>query len=281
MLIKPKITGRSEFLSVYNYAIENYITSNKQDLKRLYYLRCSQLPFCPASVLINYGQRGLFQKMDMMMAYYVSVGTAVHTVMQTYLAQSGRFLADYKCRECGAEYPLSHQHECCGFPTQYEEVSIDYKQIKGHIDGIFKDKQGNYWIIDFKTTSLDGAGKKLKDPGLGYRLQVLAYAYLLWKQYGIKVKGTMLVFIPRDNPKKPVIWELVMQLRDWTEAGSMLKHNRMLHAKTMRASTLAEMSELIKHKCGSEWCEACALSTAVKTRAIKNCLAANRYPIKR
>lgn len=281
MLIKPKLTGRADFLSVYNHAIENYITLSRKDPKRLYHLRCSQLPFCPSSTLISWGRRGMVQQMDLLMAYYVSVGTAVHTVMQTYLAQSGRFVADYKCGECGTSYPLSQVHECCGFPTEYEEVSIDYKTIQGHIDGIYVDKNTDKWIVDYKTTSLDSSGKKLKNPGLGYELQVKAYAYLLWKQYGIKVKGVMLVFIPRDNPKKPVIWELVMQERDWKFAADMLKRNRALHSKTLNASTLDQMKKLMAHKCGSEWCEQCRVPMAKKLEVVSKYLKAGKYPIRK
>lgn len=217
---------------------------------------------------MNYLVQGPNSPMDMMMAYYTSVGTAVHTVMQTFLCQSGQFLADYSCKKCGAQYPLSHVYECkkCGALTHYEEVTIDVGTkkgrlgIQGHIDGIFKDSKGNYWIIDFKTTSLAGAPKKEKDPGSGYTRQVRAYAVLIKKQYKITVKGVMLVFIPRDNPAKPTIWEHQLSENDFVVARKELLRDRSYHRKTMAARTLQEVAELADVSCGSPYCKYCKKS---------------------
>ncbi len=203
MKLKPARSGKAEFMKVFNHALENTLMMGKSDPERLYNLRCSQLPYCPSSVLIKWATKGTVDSMDLMMAYYVSVGHAVHDVMQRYLSQSGQFLADYECRECGKKYPLSYKYECCGFPTKYEEVKIDVKlkrgRIQGHIDGIFKDSMGRIWIVDFKTSSIEGAGSKAKSSPPGYVRQVRAYACLLKKQYDIDVYGVMLVYLPRDN----------------------------------------------------------------------------------
>lgn len=280
MRIKPQRTGKSDFLSVYKKAL-TYTTARRGDPSRLYNLRCSQLPFCGASVWLNYGLRGMIQEMDMMMAFYVTVGTAVHTVMQTYLSMSGQFLADYECRECGKKYPLSHVHECCGFPTQYEEVNLDYKGIQGHIDGIFKDRLGRYWIIDFKTTSMTAAPGKVNKPGIGYERQVMAYAWLLRKQYGIKVEGVMLIFIPRDNPKDPVIWEALMTPKMWERAYSDLKKDRALHQLTMKAKTLEDAKILFENKCGNEWCDFCSKPKSELVNLAKRVLKTGNFPIKK
>lgn len=272
MKITPVRSGRSEFLAVYKKTFDEVTTIQKTDVSRLYNLRCSQLPYCPRTVLANFGLRGKYHAMDMSMAYYTSVGTTVHTVMQTYLAMSGRFLADYECRICKKKYPLSHKHECCDVPTNYEEVTIDigtkkWKNglrrggIQGHIDGIFKDSKGRYWIIDFKTTTLFGAPKKEKSPGEGYIRQIRAYAVLLKKQYGIKVQGVMLVFIPRDNPRpeKISVWEHALTDKDFEDALVELKADKKLHKKTMVASTVEEVMELAKTNCGSTFCDYCKM----------------------
>ena len=193
MKIQPRVSGRAEFLNTYYRIMREGLVLTRTDPHRLYNLRCSQLPYCPRSVILDYLERGKYRPLDLMMAYYTSVGTAVHTVMQTYLSQSGQFLADYSCKHCKIDYPLSHVHECteCGRHTHYEEVTIDVGTkngrlgIQGHIDGIFKDSKGNYWIVDFKTTSVAGAPAKERTPGDGYTRQVKAYAVLLRKQYKI------------------------------------------------------------------------------------------------
>jgi hypothetical protein len=265
MKIRPSRSGKSEFLAVYNKAFDEVIMMQKGDKHRLYNLRCSQLPYCPRSVLANYGTRGLHQPVDLSMAYYTSVGTTVHTVMQTYLPQLGNFLADYECKECGKKYPLSHVHECCGMPTQYEEVTIDIgtvngrNGIQGHIDGIFRDSAGHMWIVDFKTCTLYGGPKKERDPGEGYKRQIRAYAVLLKKQYRIRVKGVMLIFIPRDNPRKISVWEQEMNDNDFKQGVVELKKDKALHRKTMVASTLEEVMELAKTNCGSTYCDYCKM----------------------
>ena len=260
LVVKPTRSGRSEFLQVFNQAMEDSLMVEQQDPKRLYNLRCSQIPYCPRSVMTNYLTRGMFFAMDMRMAYYVSVGHAVHEVMQRCLAGSGRFIADYECKECGKKYPLSRKYECCDFPTKYEEVSINYKGIQGHIDGIFVDSTGRVWIIDYKTCSVSGAGQKEKNPPKSYRRQVRAYAYLLWKQYGIKVVGCMLVFLPRDNPWKPAVWEHRMGEHEYEDARLELKKDRTIHKNTMKARTLDDLMELAKVTCGGEYCKPCGKS---------------------
>jgi hypothetical protein len=216
--------------------------------------------------------------MDMMMHYYVNVGHSVHNTMQTHLAQSGTLLADYHCRECDTWHRLSHKHECCGFATRYEEVTISWKGIGGHIDAIFKDGKGRYWIVDFKTTSLASAPSKMKKPGKGYERQIKAYAYLLWKQYGIKVEGVMLVFIPRDNPRKVVVWEKVMKAQDYVDTREDLKADLILHRKTMKAEKKEDFKFLLKTKCGGEYCDACKMDAKKLLNEIMR--KAKRFPIK-
>jgi PD-(D/E)XK nuclease superfamily len=269
MKITPSRTGSAEFLTVFKKAIGEAVITSKADPSRLFKLRCSQLPYCPRSVIMNYVTMGMYQSMDMRMAYYVGVGHAVHHVMQTYLALSGRLLADYSCRECGTKYPLSHKHECCGFPTHYEEVTINWKGIGGHIDAIFKDSKGRYWILDFKTSSLSGSRAKRLKPGPNYERQVKAYAYLLWRQYGIKVEGVMLIFLPRDNPWSPTIWELRMTDRHYEAAKAELLADRKLHKRTMVASTLEEVKSLFLTNCGGEYCDWCKKPMPLMLKALK------------
>lgn len=281
MKISPTRSGKSEILAVYREAMASTVLMSKGDPGRLYNLRCSQIPYCPRSVLMNYGKRGLYQPMDMRFAYYVSVGTAVHTVMQNYLSQSGRFLADYECKECGKKYPLSHTVECCGFPTRYEEIGLNFGGVVGHIDGVFKDSKGHYWILDFKTCSVAGASAKEKSPGDGYKYQVRAYAYLLKRQYGITVKGVMLFFIPRDDPTKPTVWEELFTERNFKDAATMLKTQRALHRATMTASRLSDFRALFQHKCGSTYCDTCKQDVPTLLKAASRMLVFGKFPIKK
>ncbi len=258
MKITPISTGKSEFLRIFNEAKADVVLIEKADPSRLYNLRCSQLPYCPTSVILNYGLRGLHQPMDMAMAYYVSVGHAVHHVMQRYLSQTGKFLANYHCKECGKTHKLSHKIECCGFETQYDEIELSFKGVKGHIDAVFKDRQGRYWIVDFKTCTLEGANSKSSTPPDGYMAQVRSYAYLLRAQYKITVAGVMLVFLPRDNPWNPTVWEKQFTPRDFEKAKAMLIEERRKHRLTMKASTMQDLKELFKYRCTNSYCKYCS-----------------------
>jgi len=280
MKITPNKSGKSDFLRTYTQAFSDTLLAEKGDAKRLHQLRCSQLPYCPVSTVLNYGQRGLFQVMDLGMAYYVGVGHAVHNVMQRYLSQSGNFLADYHCAECGKKYPLSHTIECCEFPTKYDEVSLLYKGVGGHIDGIFKDSQGQYWIVDFKTCSVEGAMEKSRRPPAGYMYQVRAYALLLLRQYGLRVAGVMLIFIPRDNPRAPTIWEERFTDRDFDAAGAMLKQELAKHRLAMQAETFDDLKNLIKnYRCVNEYCRYCRRPTSELNNIAKLVVSQRKLPI--
>lgn len=283
MRLRPTISAKNELLGVYKQAMQEGIVIEKTDPARLYNLRCSGLPYCPTSALINFGQRGVFRSMDMRMSFYVGVGNAVHETMQTFLSQSGKFLADYSCKECKKKYPLSHKHECCGMATAYDEVTLDvgttkYLRVQGHIDAIFKDKTGKYWILDLKTSSLKAAEEKAKNPPLGYKRQVRAYAYLLWKQYGIKVAGVMLLFIPRDNPQDPTVWEMPIK-EDMGSLRDELLQDKKLHRRTMKATTLEEMMDLSKNKCGDTYCDACKKPNKELEQLFSRFIAKGKYPI--
>lgn len=268
MRVSPTKGASRELLEVFNKAVNEYSISQRGDSGRLYNLRCSQIPYCPAAVLLNWGKNKNMQSTELMSAYYFAVGHAVHAVMQKYLPQSGQFLADYECKECDTKYPMSQQYECCGFPTQYEEVliSVGGKKgkfgIVGHIDAIFVTKDKKYWILDFKTCSVTNAKNKVRNPSAEYSAQVRAYAYLLRKQYGIVVSGVMLMYLPRDNPRKPQIWEEPIKPDFWEKTRVRLKHWKGLHKKTMYADNLKDILELSKNRCGGQYCEACKKTPA-------------------
>ena len=250
------------------------------EIERLVNLRCSQLPFCPASLILEYKFKGLVRSMDMFGAFYTTVGTAVHLVMQNYLCRQGKFLADYYCKHCGTYYPLSHKYECCGKPTEYEEVLISTLGIVGHIDAIFQDAKGNYWILDFKTCSMKGADSKKNKPGVVYEEQVESYAYLLYRQYGIKVKGVMLVFIPRDNPRNPAVWTRELAKVHFSTVHERIKKYRRVHKAAINATTITEVMALVKNnKCANPYCKYCKMDSVGIRDMVKRAFKIKRNPL--
>src|SRR6185437_1348053 len=224
-----------DFLQTYKKQIKDAAYYSKVAPSRVLFLRPSQMPFCPLHVFVQRAKYGMYGEENFSMAFYTRVGTVVHEVMQNYLCTSGKLLADYHCRECGTWHRMSYKHECCDFPTEYHEVEIDYKGIKGHIDCIYKDQQGKLWIIDFKTTSLEQGPKKKKDPGVVYREQIETYAVLVELQYGIKIEGYANSFVIRDNPMKndPPMW--CTRLTDQTRKTVLkrLKKYKAMHRQVL------------------------------------------------
>lgn len=259
--LKPLVSHSvgADFLQVFNKTMRNNKTHETGDPGRVLSLRASQLPFCPFDFFVKHAMNGMKRSMDMRMAYYVSVGTTVHTVMQTYLGQTSRFLADWKCPECGKWHRLCKQPNCCGTPSDYHEISINYKGVKGHIDAVFIDEHGNYWILDFKTSSLAGAPKKLVNPGVSYIEQIETYAFFIKRQHKITVKGVMLCFIPRDNPAKPVIWSRTMKKSHYAIVKARFKQYRRAHRDALDLATKDDIRDLVANyePCTNPFCEVC------------------------
>lgn len=249
---------------------QDEIVASKRDATRIKFLRPSQMPFCPSGFFVNHATQGMISTQDMLSAFFTSVGTTVHEVVQRYLSPSGRFLADWRCKICGKWRRLSTNSECCDFTMEYHEVLIDHKGVVGHIDAIFKDSKGRYWILDFKTCTVKGATYKQKSPGAAYMEQVETYALMLYRQYGIKVEGVMLMFIPRDNPTIPSVWVRLIDTKDFKRVSKRIKQYKQQHKEALHATSLEEALALAEYgKCKSEWCKVCRSGLSLKEQIRK------------
>lgn len=250
----------SDFLRTYRDGVKSTVYYEKNSPSRVLFLRPSQMPFCALGFFVNHATKGLYRPSTFGSAFYTTVGTAVHEVLQNFLCRSGKFLADYECKECGKWYRMSYKHECCEFPTKYHEVEIDYKGIKGHIDCIYRDKNGKLWIVDFKTTSIKGAPGKKKDPGVTYREQIEIYAVLVELQYGIKIEGFADYFILRDNPmaSDPVMWNRPLTDDVRKRVKSKLSLYKKMHKAAITANSKEEALALLDWgRCKDPYCQVC------------------------
>lgn len=255
----PRVTRVvSEITKVYNDSLKS-IQVSKGDLTRMRYLRPSALPFCPVNFFVKNAEQGPLRIMHMEMAFYVKIGTVVHSVVQNYLARSGKFLATWKCKVCGNLRKVSMDNMCCDTPMQYREVLIKYKGVVGHIDAIYLDANGDYWILDYKTTSVSMAKKKASNPGVSYQEQIEAYALMLKLQYGIKVKGVLLMFIKRDSPREPVFFGRVLDKLDFPKIAKRINAYKKLHKEVLRIETLDQALAMHEKygKCKNPMCDTC------------------------
>jgi hypothetical protein len=260
-----------DFFRTYMQTMDSTILMHKAEPLRILSLRASQLPFCPRDFFINHALHGLNRPQDLRSAFYTEVGTVVHDVMQRYLSTSGRFLADYECRECGTWHRQSFKNECCGFPCRYHEVRIDIKGMKGHIDAIYRDEQGKLWILDFKTTSIKAAPKKKTDPGSAYIEQIEVYAVLFEIQYGMKIEGFMDAFIVRDNPaNEPPVYARLLDDTKREEVLRRIKRYRRAHRDALDAESWTEVKALLDYdKCTNAMCDVCGRNDEVIFNKLK------------
>lgn len=250
----------ADFLKVYKKTVKDTLFIERMSPGRILSLRPSQMPLCPMNMFIERAKHGIYQPIEFGMAYYTKVGTVVHEILQNFLCQSGRFLANYYCHECNTWHKMSHKWECCGFPCEYHEVEINFKGVVGHIDAIYKDEQGRYHIVDFKTTSTEQAPKKKLDPGIVYREQLETYAVLTELQYGIKIYGYGDVFLPRNNPLKqdPVTWCTELTDAKRKEVRVRLTRYKKMHKAYLDVSTKKEAIALLDWgRCADPWCKVC------------------------
>ncbi len=290
--IKPQGNLGQAFLSHYNKTFKELHISSKADPHRLAFLRCSQLPFCPLGFFHKLATQGTTNVLDMAGLYYTSVGTAVHTIMQTGLARENyRLFGHWSCPVCGVKKLWTVQTNHCGTPMAYEEIEVDYRGIKGHIDTLFtlnsateikkllsiksaklrlKWAQENlkFQIVDYKTCSMSNRDKKQKDPGQTYKEQITFYSYLLKVQWGLLAQSVLLVFIPRDNPRSPVCWGSIVTKESLTKVKRSFSVYRKAHNAVMTASSKSEVLQMLEDfgTCKGEYCEVCASGSKEKIR---------------
>lgn len=305
MQLRPGRSFARDFLSHYNKSMKEVEVWSPADPHRVLSLRCSALPFCPLDFFTKIANNGMARSLDMRGLFYTSIGTTVHSVMQEGLSQHGhRLFGDWKCRKCYTVEPFSTIRACCGQLMQYEEVSVDYRGIKGHVDTLFAldgkaaakmshlpraermeaAKTLELVIVDYKTTSERAKKKKEVDPGSGYISQIRAYAYLLTKQFGLQIKGVMLAFIPRDNPQYPTVWEQQILPHDHRLIRDNLRTWKAAHKDVIAATRWSHIVALKSDYglCADPYCDTCRtrdVDHVLKT-AYKRAKAENRLPIK-
>lgn len=170
-------------------------------------LRVSGFPYC--------GLRHLYRRLVPREAktnfggtFYTGVGTVTHEAIQRWLGHSKRMLGSWVCssKKCKGKRPFSFRNSCpeCGKEMLYVEFEVTaLKHISGHLDGIYKAKDGRYFLIDYKTSSVRVISANWKTKMLPYKYnvdQITAYCALIELKYGIEISGWILYYLSRDSP---------------------------------------------------------------------------------
>lgn len=161
--------------------------------------RSSRLPFCPREYVIHHrlpkddrAARGEDYKFH----FYVSIGSAVHEVVQRFLGISNFLYGAWTC--CGVtEHDREGSALClvCGQPQKYEELAPK-SDLGMHVDGVSVLYNG---VTEFKTTSSKNL-PTLKDPYSQHMMQASCYLHALNEENGWNLDKLIFVYFSRDNP---------------------------------------------------------------------------------
>ena len=183
-------------------------------IKRDEKLRVSGFPFCglqKAYMKMDKAtdpEKQLPEKADAGREFYTSVGTAAHLVFQRWLGQKGQMWGNWKCynKSCNHFIEFGKKRKCpkCKSEMEYEEFEVKaFRHLSGHIDGVFQDAEGRFWVIDYKTTSCRAIDAQKEWPTFPYaknKAQIMTYCALIEQKYDIKIEGWALLYVARDDP---------------------------------------------------------------------------------
>lgn len=171
--------------------------------------RISSFPYCPIrSLLYSKGGDESFN-----MEFYTSIGTAVHETLQKWLTKGNfkdKIFACWKIKETGEvigpclyrDIPSKYNN----YTILYEEITINYNGLSGHVDLVIELLPGMFVVIDFKTTNL--SDKKKRFPGEWQTkypasqssiIQISSYSTLLRELFGLNIVAWCLIYIDRGD----------------------------------------------------------------------------------
>jgi len=160
--------------------------------------RASRLPFCSREFVIGKryagGQVAFDETYDF--HFYVSIGTAIHEVIQQFLGISGSIYGHWTC--CGVTEQFregSALCSVCGRPQKYEEFSVD-GELGAHVDSVFRQYNA---VGEFKSTGSSNL-TRLKGPYDHHITQASCYTNALNLQFGWDLDKIIFVYLSRDRP---------------------------------------------------------------------------------
>jgi len=193
--------------------------------------RISSFPYCPIRSLLFKGDGYIPFSME----FFTSIGTAIHTTLQKYLRHGNfknKIFSCWKIVETGEvigpcrfdDIPAKYHN----YTIEYEEITINYNGLSGHVDLVMELLPGKYVVIDFKSTNLRKTQKynnwqKYYPASRSSIIQISSYSTLLNELFGLNVVAWCLVYIDRgDVIRDKTNYHKV--LRPWNQS----KHDKLL-----------------------------------------------------
>lgn len=271
----------AELRQYVNEAMNEHQWTYFPSIKRQLELHPSGFPYCPLRFLFNALQEPVpvVSATSFSTEYFTSVGTLVHTLIQTAMGLGGKVWGHWRCsqhpRRCAYESldELTVYHDCphCGSYCVYEEIGYKVHRfdddgneitneppvLVGHQDCLYEDSDGFFWVVDYKTCMLIKAQKHISD-GVAlagnntYRAQQRAYVTLSHRKYGkshgIKPRGWILAYLPRDNPFSPAFYGEEVSGAEKREIWGRICHDIDAHTVVLDAEGYEDIAHLIDTK---------------------------------
>jgi hypothetical protein len=180
----------------------------------VYTFRGSSLPYCPVREAVTICRKkvnnlpkrktSLKQQLDM------DIGTLIHAHFQKIAGILGSLFGNWVCGVCGREFLLkSGPIFCCDKPSEYKEIRVKHEEsgFSGSVDGLIKNSDHSYIVIDFKTKARLPSFSAGIDKN--HRAQILAYKHLLTKEpYNFQISSIAIIYVLRSDVSKFRIQEI-------------------------------------------------------------------------
>lgn len=205
------MTIEKEFRQYLIETCDSVIITEKADLRRTFYVRPSSLPYCGLRRFLTLAEHGIKEEgtMNAQSLYYTSTGSSIHGVFQKVLGKGGKIVGDWICPTCKYERLLKTYRICpkchTSMTSHYRELALGHLAWRGHLDGLYIARNGDVFVIDYKTCTLLALHRMKSDhwkPYLSYSEQQDHYVCLVEQAIKRKVAGWILVYLSRDNPFK-------------------------------------------------------------------------------
>ena len=236
--ITPTTKDWSDSVALHKIFEDTQNTKITPQTKRPNDFRVSSLPYCGLLHVADSLNKEI-EPNPYAFSFYVELGTTLHSLYQRYAAEASptELIGNWQCNRlldtstgkhsishtrCTKKYEFcSHndakeQHKCphgkkCLPSLSYEELTVEYKGLTGHVDLLYKLPNRKYILADIKTTgeflfdSFKSAVKLGYYPSLKYFQQVETYAILIEKLFDIEISSYAIVYMSRTAPSEKKI----------------------------------------------------------------------------
>lgn len=231
VVLSPMNSVLAEFGNYYATELSKEYVDLEQRPDRL---RVSGFPFCGLESAYKLMVKDeTIRKAGFGSKYYTGVGTLTHEIVQDMVGMGGRILGQWNCLtpNCKGVRLLSRKNKCpiCKGLMRYEELTVSaFKYVSGHLDGIYKTKDGEYFVVDYKTSSVRVIESQHERRTLPYHhnvCQIRAYCfhpdtYVLTEIGMIPIRE----LISLNNPPKVVSWNHALEKVELKEIIATSEH---------------------------------------------------------